>query len=517
MSSKTGTKPIGLAEILAAVFFVALMVQISQHIMWRDELRTWQIVRESSGFGSVVHDMRFDAVPPLWNWVVFILTRLSSSPFLMQLAHACIATGTVYVVARWAPFPKIAKILFAFGYFPFFEYAVISRNYALVFLFVSIACVLISQKQLRPWALAWVLFLLSQVSVWGIGLAGLLLLVAIARMLEQRKSNQIAWDTIAAAISLVFVGMVLSYICALPGPGRSFTDAWRDTPMLDRVPRTLGSIYRAWIPVPEISSHFWNTNILNPYWAIQAILGIALLAAVALSLARRPIALALLLCGAMALLAFNLLSFKGSTRHEGHLFIVLIAACWIATAERARRVNLGPLNRMADYLDDNRDTGLLGLLGINVIAGIGAAIGGLMVPFSATKATADYIRANYDDRVVVAAYTDYCAAPISQWLNRPIFSIEMSSDIRYNTQDDAQRNERADVLGIAYLLAAERHKDVLLVLNSGVSITGDAPVIVLPPMENHPHPQIQMTYLPHFDKGVVQDESQNLYLMHVLE
>ena len=60
---------------------------------------------------------------------------------------AMIAAALVYVVARWAPFSKVNKTLFAFGYFPFFEYAVIARSYGLLFLLLMIACVLISRQR----------------------------------------------------------------------------------------------------------------------------------------------------------------------------------------------------------------------------------------------------------------------------------------------------------------------------------------------------------------------------------
>ena len=44
------------------------------------------------------------------------------------------AATSVYFVARYSSFPLIAKVLFPFGYFPLFEYGIISRNYQLVLL-----------------------------------------------------------------------------------------------------------------------------------------------------------------------------------------------------------------------------------------------------------------------------------------------------------------------------------------------------------------------------------------------
>jgi hypothetical protein len=119
---------------LTTVFLAAVLLQVGRHVMWRDELRTWQIARASSGLISLNRNMQYDAVPFLWNSIVFVLTRLFDRPVAMQLVHACIAAGVIFVVARWSPFPRSSIVMFALGYFPLYEYAVIARSYALMFL-----------------------------------------------------------------------------------------------------------------------------------------------------------------------------------------------------------------------------------------------------------------------------------------------------------------------------------------------------------------------------------------------
>src|ERR1051325_8161774 len=107
-----------LSIILTPIFLVVVLVQMHSHVMWRGGRRTWQIARESTGLVSLGHAMRFDAVPILWNAIVFFLTRLFDNPAAMQVAHALIAAAVVFVVARWSPFSSWQKVLFALGYFP---------------------------------------------------------------------------------------------------------------------------------------------------------------------------------------------------------------------------------------------------------------------------------------------------------------------------------------------------------------------------------------------------------------
>ena len=204
------------AAILSTCFLFVLTILMSRHIMWRDEIRTWQVAEHAKNLPDLWNAMRYEGVPVLWYWIVFALTRTGLNPWLMQAVHALMATGVVFVVARWGPFSRITKLLFAFGYFPLFEYGVISRNYSLVFLLVVIACALISSPRINFIALAIVLFLLTQVSIWFGGFGGLLWLTGLMKTRPRE-----------AAICGMFVlmGILSCYIECLPGPGESFVGA----------------------------------------------------------------------------------------------------------------------------------------------------------------------------------------------------------------------------------------------------------------------------------------------------
>jgi len=70
--------------------------------------------------------------------------------------------------------------------------------------------------------------------------------------------------------------------------------------------------------------------------ALEGLLGLLLLVVAILTMLRRPVAMALLLCGTLGLMAFTLTQFKGFTRHHGHLFMLLIAASWLAANDAAQ-------------------------------------------------------------------------------------------------------------------------------------------------------------------------------------
>jgi hypothetical protein len=498
---------------LTTTFLAAVLLQIGHHVMWRDELRTWQIARASSGLISLSRNMRYDAVPFLWNSIVFVLTRLFERPVAMQIVHACIAAAVIFVVARWSPFPRSSIVMFAMGYFPLYEYAVIARSYALTFLLITIACALIAQPRVRLLWLAGVLFLLAQVSVWTPLFAVLLVAAGTAKALLTEGDQRADSNTIAAAAAIVLAGAALGVFQLFPGPGPSFISGWSGVVAERRITRTIASVFRGLVPIPLFGGHFWNTNILDEIPITQAVIGVSVLAIIGLALASRPVACALLFAGAVPLVVFTGWRFRGATRHHGYLFMLTIAAFWIAAATPEWKGVRPASDRM-------RKTCLATLLAVNAVAGLIAVAAGLIYPFSATWAAAQFITSTYGDTVVIAAVRDYPAAPIAQWLDRPIYFPETGTYARYNTQDDALRTHPSqdEIVRQLYEQAMATRKNVLLLVNDRLPQISQIPI-----GEEHRYDVVDgrtgrpaavgITCLAVFDKSVVEDESHWVYLV----
>jgi hypothetical protein len=504
---------IGFPAGLTTIFLAAVLLQISRHVMWRDELRTWQIARDSSGLIALNRNMQYDAVPFLWNSIVFVLTRLFDRPETMQVVHAFIAAGVVYVVARWSPFPRSAIVLFAMGYFPLFEYAVIARSYALTFLLITIACALIAQPRVRLLWLAAVLFLLAQVSVWAPLFAGLLLAAGTAKVLLSEPDSRHEPKAIAAAALIVVAGGVLCLLQLFPGPGPSFTSGWQDIATPRRIIRTIATIFRGLVPIPVPGEHFWNTNILDEIPITQAVIGVSMLALIGVALARRPVAFGMFFAGAVSLVAFTGLRFRGANRHHGYLFMLTIAAFWIAAATPEwRRIGIMSARWRSRLLTT--------ILAVNAVAGLVAVAAGLMYPFSATRATAQFIASTYGDSVVVAAVRDYPAAPIAQWLDRPLYLPEIGDYARYNTQNDLVRTHPSqdEILRQVYEQARAARKNAVLLVNDRLPQISQIPIgeeqrFEVDDRRTGKRAEVGVRCVAVFDRSVVEDESHWVYLV----
>ena len=75
---------------------------------------------------------------PLWLLCLYAIGKLTDRPEAMQAVHLLIATTSIFVFVRHAPFRRWERALFPLGYFMLYEYAIISRHYGLGVLFVSL-------------------------------------------------------------------------------------------------------------------------------------------------------------------------------------------------------------------------------------------------------------------------------------------------------------------------------------------------------------------------------------------
>src|SRR5207302_6171201 len=113
---------------------------LTRHPMWLDEAQAWCVARDAHSLRELFWNMRYDGHPALWYLCLFGVTRLTHNPVAMQILHVTIATMTVALIAWRSPFAPFERWLLAFGYLFAFEYAVISRGYAVGVFLVFMIC-----------------------------------------------------------------------------------------------------------------------------------------------------------------------------------------------------------------------------------------------------------------------------------------------------------------------------------------------------------------------------------------
>jgi hypothetical protein len=185
VSEPLSDRDLRFAIVVSAAALICGAIVILHHEMWRDELQAWGIATSSRTLSELFRNARYEGHPPIWYLCLYVLSRFSDDPRLMQLFHLAVGTGSIFLLCRYAPFTRWQKIWLSFGYFPFYEYLIISRNYALGVLALWAFCAVQSRWPGRVLISAFLLAVMINTSAFGaiiaVALGGWLLLESFSR------------------------------------------------------------------------------------------------------------------------------------------------------------------------------------------------------------------------------------------------------------------------------------------------------------------------------------------------
>jgi hypothetical protein len=464
-------------RVLLAVYFTLGLIGILHHSMWRDELNGWLIARDSQSLADFWDNIKYEGHPLLWYLCLALLNQLTSNPVAMQIFHLFLATGAAYLFIRFSPFKPIEKLLFTFGYLPFYEYLVISRNYAIGLLFVFLFCTLFGTRRKTYLWLAFVLALMANSNAYC-----LLISLALALMLvvEYRFRREFAAELEAslnnalASLFLYASGAIASIITLLPPADSQLQGGvtqWMFQFDVLRLARTLNRIWNSYILVITPS----HSRLLDQ--SIFVVFSLFILALAIALFIKKPFILLFYLIGTLEILLFTYIKFLGSPRHYGQIYIVFITSLWLASyypnsfSILNLLTNLSPkfqylLERWLRFVARHKTTFIMAILSAQLVAGILGFIRDLTVPYSASRETAQFIKTHQLDSLLIVGSEDFAISPLCGYLDRKIYYPEirqLGSFVLFNRKR-AIADDR-EVLAQVSELVKEKNTKILLILN----------------------------------------------------
>ncbi|HBL31214.1 MAG TPA: hypothetical protein DD490_30680 [Acidobacteria bacterium] len=456
MNQETEASRRSFAGLLAVACALLTVPRLLLHELWRDEAWLWLVVTESRSVADLFVPLQRSGQGNLFPLLCHLAAQISSSPRAMQLVHLLLVTAAAFVWARRAPFGRRERVLFVLGYFPFYEYAVISRHYAAGMLLAWLACVAARSRRPAP-VLGLVLGLLCQTTVYGF-----LLALALGsgwwldRRLRRRELDPLPRGEAAAGLALGLAGAAAGLVQLIPAPGTSFAPGWRFGWDAAHAANVLAMPWHAFWPVPRLQRAFWNTNLLDTAPSLlQAGAGVAILILTAALLWPRKAALVAFALGTAGILAFGYVKYVGVLRHQGHLWLLFAAALW-----------LGGGTGFREDRRSWRDRVLLALLIVHAGAGAFAGWMDLRHPFSNGAAAAELIRARGLDRFPLLGHREPPAATVALYLGRPLYSPSRKVFTTHPDWGPEQREMGDPELRCAARGLAQREgRDIVLVIN----------------------------------------------------
>ncbi|MYA72846.1 hypothetical protein F4Y19_22700 [Candidatus Poribacteria bacterium] len=506
---------------LTFLFLAVGAFTASHHEMWRDEIQAWLLARDSTSLFNLFANLKYEGHPGLWHLCLMPLSRITHSPVIMQMFHLLITGVTVYLFVRYAPFNWFQKLLFCFGYFVIYEYAIVARNYALGLLLITVFCVLFRERYKRFIWVGCVLFLLAHTSVHAlivaiaIGIALCCEYVLGGRFLKPLNAEIAAIEnkrSIWVGFALIGVGILTAVLQLNPPPDTGFAVAWHFNYDGKRVNDIVKLISRAYLPIPKTTLHFWGSNTLTSYPLFQTIqvpLCYFLVLLSVLLFLKRPIALLTYFISTFGLLTFFYVKYHGSIRHHGFLFLTFLMCCWIY--RDAPTVNFSKTEQQDAGAIVNRVLNVAGTAVLTLLL-ICHAVGGVIAVrmehrhvFSYGKLTAEYIRSQGMQDLPMIGNKDSAVSTVVGYLQEPrqIYyprSGRFGSFIRWDKTRIHSISKRR-VIEAAKTLSNEKSQDVLIILNGSLSTKQIE--------------QYKLSFLVKFSGSTVRDEGFYLYLMPV--
>jgi hypothetical protein len=234
----SSANPWGWLESLSLLgYAVVVALGIGWHEPWADEAQAWLMARDMSLLHMIFHGVRYEGSPALWDSILWVLIRLHASYGALRWAAGGLAVGGVVVLLRYAPFPRVLRLLLPFTFFLAYQDAVVARGYVLFALLTFGVVALLRRPQAHPLATVALLGLLANLSAHGFVVSAGLSLLALMQWRGQRIPRAHMLSCAAA-----LVGM---FVLAI---GTTMPPADTSSP-------TGTNVARSWAKLDKSSSH----------------------------------------------------------------------------------------------------------------------------------------------------------------------------------------------------------------------------------------------------------------------
>ena len=461
--------------IATGVFFVLQIIGLLHHEPWRDEYQAFQIALNSHSWQDLIHNIRYEGHPVTWFALLYTLTFFTHNIFYMQLLHIIIATTGICVFFKYGPFTYIEKIIICLGYFLFFEYAQISREYVIgVCALISIAAIageLYYKKKQRnepikpslfyAWAMA--LVILANSSVYGMVLSGAMSVWIVTLLWDERQ--QLTRDrplqiSVFLSMLMVVLGWVLAYMAIKPLPGNSYP-ILKPESLFDslRWQFILTHIFITYVPFPQWGTvGCWNTSMfVSDIHDMVAGAGLLVIGLILIGFIKKPRILLLYITGLLVLLAVMYYTYTVWQRYTGHAYMLWLICMWMGryvapSKTFIPRIPVRVANILSQYL-------FYSIIAIHAVVGIYFYYTDYTEPFSNISAAGKYIQDKKLNRFSLIGSSDFIIMPMNYYTGQPIYTSERNDTARYMIWDNKKSNQHLSFAAIVKNLLVQLDKD----------------------------------------------------------
>lgn len=460
-------------RVLISIFFVVGAIGIFNHAMWRDELNGWLLTRDSHTISELLTNVKYEGHPLLWYVLLDVLNQFTTNPVAMQVLHLGIATASAYLFLRFAPFSRLQKTLFIFGYLPFYEFLLISRNYAIGLFAIVLFCIVFETRKITYLWISLSLALMVNTNAYCLLIAIALFITLLTEYLFRNLFNYrttASLKNLLISLAIFIFGISLSIAILLPPMDSKLQgglNEWIFKFDLFHLAKTITRIWNGYILILiPAESRFLDSSIF-------AIISLLILVFAATIFIRKPLIFFFYLLANLEILTFTYVKFLGSARHYGHFYLVFAIALWLTNYYPQSDLLISwfesresILAKWMKFVNRYKTTFIMTILYAQLAAGVVSFSRDLIIPYSASRDTAKYIQNQKLEQMFIIGSEDFAISPICAYLNRKVYYPEtrqLGSFVLFTRQRNSLNAD--EVLERISQVLPEKKQEILLILN----------------------------------------------------
>jgi hypothetical protein len=409
------------AAATTTVFAIVQLVGHMHHEMWRDELHCWAVARNATGLWDLlIGERRYDGHPFLWYYLLHLASRVSRSSGTAQVVAGSLSVTLAFLWLRFAPVPRVLRVLLLASYYTLYEYGVMTRSYTLGVALTFAFCALYHPYRVRYVSLATLLALLSATSVYGtvfsIALGFFLFAdgprVDRSERIDGRRTVITLPDGWGPGLVVLGLGIGLTAITTWPPSDDAYAQPMLRYIGVAVVRGAFAHYWRAMFPFGGLTE--WNWLGQDCLFGRSALIALPWFGALwwvlcLIALRRSPRVMVTYALGTLGMAACQHVIYPGGWRHIGHYFILWVACIWLYAKQTRCRAPDGLLHGLF----------AAGLV-VQAVTGVAAFGTDYRRVFSPATEAAHYIREHHlEDRPIVADPDDQ-TSPVAIALDRPV-------------------------------------------------------------------------------------------------
>ena len=206
----------GKEEIIIMFFYIIItfLIAIFFHEKWRDEAQAWLLARDLNPI-ELFRQMRYEGHPFLWSLILMPFAKLGFPYITQSIISLLIMWIAVWIFLKKSPFNNFIKIIILLSLPVIYLYPVISRNYSLIPLSLSIIAMLYNQRNEKKiqYILSILLLAYTHILMWGlVGILSLLYFIEQIKQIIQHKENKKENIKVIVGFGIAIIGLIVLII-----------------------------------------------------------------------------------------------------------------------------------------------------------------------------------------------------------------------------------------------------------------------------------------------------------------